>query len=88
MFDIIFSKLLEDKLLRPAMLKEYKDITVSVTHVLPGTDDIDTFSYHLDLLLGIFRSGNQSLKAVCADDRAVLDPARLELLEKSTVPIK
>ena len=84
MFDIIFSKLLEDKLLRPPIEKEYKDIMVVVTPVVPDSDELSTFSYHLDLLLGIFRSGNQSLRSVCADDRAVLDPSRLELLEKST----
>lgn len=84
MFDIIFSKLLEDKLLRPPIEKEYKDITVLVTPVAPECDDLSTFSYHLDLLLGIFRSGNKNLQSVCADDRVVLDPSRLELLEKST----
>jgi hypothetical protein len=84
MFDIIFSKLLEDQLLRSMPTeKEYKDITVSVTACIRGCDDLKTLSYHLDLLLEILRFGNQSLRAVCADDRAVLDPSRLELLEKS-----
>jgi hypothetical protein len=83
MFDIIFSKLLEDQLLRSPVQKEYKDITVSITTCIPGSDDLTTLSYHLDLLLEIFRFGNQNLRAVCADDRAVLDPSRLELLEKS-----
>jgi hypothetical protein len=83
MFDIIFSKLLEDQLLRLPMQKEYKDITVQTTLVAPGTDDLATLSYHLDLLLEIFRFGNQNLRAVCADDKAVLDPSRLELLEKN-----
>jgi hypothetical protein len=86
MFDIIFSKLLQDTLLRPPMQREYKDIIVPVTQFLPQSDDLATFSYHLDLLLGVFRFGNQSLRAVCADDRAVLDPSRLELLEKSLSP--
>jgi hypothetical protein len=54
-----------------------------VTTFQPATDDLLTFCYHLDLLLGIFRFGNQSLRAVCADDRAVLDTGRLEILEKS-----
>jgi hypothetical protein len=83
MFDIIFSKLLEDQLLRSPVQKEYKDITLFVT-TCTGSDDSMTLSYHLDLLLEIFRFGNQNLRAVCADDRAVLDPSRLELLEKST----
>jgi hypothetical protein len=83
MFDIIFSKLLEDQLLRSPVLREYKDITVLATASIPGSDDLTTLSYHLDLLLEIFRFGNQNLRAVCADDRAVLDPSRLELLEKS-----
>jgi hypothetical protein len=84
MFDIIFSKLLEDQLLRLPLLKEYKDITVLVTPCSPDSDDLATLSYHLDLLLDIFRFGNRNLRAVCADDRAVLDPSRLELLEKSS----
>ena len=83
MFDIIFSKLLEDQLLRLPVQKEYKDITVSVTPCSPESDDLTTLSYHLDLLLEIFRFGNQNLRTVCVDDRAVLDPSRLELLEKS-----
>ena len=83
MFDIIFSKLLEDQLLRLPVQREYKDITVMVTPCVPGTDDPATLSYHLDLLLEIFRFGNQNLRAVIADDKAVLDPSRLELLEKS-----
>jgi len=83
MFDIIFSKLLEDQLLRLPVQKEYKDISVMVTPCAPGTDDLATLSYHLDLLLEIFRFGNQNLRAVIADDKAVLDPSRLELLEKS-----
>jgi hypothetical protein len=83
MFDIIFSKLLEDQLLRSPVRKEYKDITLLVT-TCTGSDDLKTLSYHLDLLLEIFRFGNQNLRAVCADDRAVMDPSRLELLEKST----
>jgi len=82
MFDIIFSKLLEDQLLRLPVQKEYKDITVMVTPCAPGADDLATLSYHLDLLLEIFRFGNQNLRAVIADDKAVLDPSRLELLEK------
>jgi hypothetical protein len=85
MFDIIFSKLLEDQLLRLPLLKEYKDITVLVTPFSPDSDDLTTLSYHLDLLLEIFRFGNQNLRAVCADDKAVLDPSRLELLEKSSL---
>lgn len=83
MFDIIFSKLLEDHLLRLPVQKEYKDIKVLVTPCLPASDDLTTLSYHLDLLLEIFRFGNQNLRSVCADDKAVLDPSRLELLEKS-----
>jgi hypothetical protein len=84
MFDIIFSKLLEDKLLRLPSEREYKEIIVLVTPCSPDSDDLTTLSYHLDLLLEIFRFGNQNLRAVCADDKAVLDPSRLELLEKST----
>ena len=83
MFDIIFSKLWEDRLLRLPSQKEYKEITVSVTPYLPESDDLTTLSYHLDLLLEILRFGNQNLRAVCADDKAGLDPSRLELLEKS-----
>ena len=83
MFDIIFSKLLEDRLLRLPVQKEYKDITVLFTPCSPGSDDLTTLSYHLDLLLEIFRFDNQYLRAVCADDKAMLDPSRLELLEKS-----
>ena len=83
MFDIIFSKIWEDPLLRLPSQKEYKEIMVLVTPYLPGSDDLTTLSYYLDLLLEIFRFGNQNLRAVCADDRAVLDPSRLELLEKS-----
>lgn len=83
MFDIIFSKLLEDPLLRLPCEREHKDITVSVTLFKSGEDDLSVLSYHLSLLLQIFRFGNQNLRAVCADDKAVLDPSRLELLEKS-----
>ena len=83
MFDIIFSKLLEDRLLRLPVQKEYKDITVLFTPCCPGSEDLTTLSYHLDLLLEIFRFENQYLRAVCADDKAMLDPSRLELLEKS-----
>jgi hypothetical protein len=84
MFDIIFTKLLEDKLLRLPVQRGYKDTTVLVTTCLPDSDDLMSLSYHLDLLLQIFRLGNRNLRAVCADDRAVLDPSRLELLESST----
>ena len=86
MFDIIFTKLLEDKLLRSPVQRGYKDTTVLVTTCLPDSDDLMSLSYHLDLLLQIFRLGNRNLQAVCADDRAVLDPSRLqlELLESST----
>ena len=83
MFDIIFSKLLEDRLLRLPVQKEYKDITVLFTPCSPGSDDLATMSYHLDLLLEIFRFDNQYLRVVCAEDKAMLDPSRLELLEKS-----
>jgi hypothetical protein len=83
MFDIIFTKLLEDSLLRFAIQKEYKDTTVHVTACVPGSDDMMSLSYHLDLLLQIFRLGNRNLWAVCADDKAVMDPSRLELLETS-----
>ena len=83
MFDIIFSKLFEDQLLRLPQQKDYKEITVLVTPCLPGSDDLTTLSYHLDLLLQIFCFGNYNLRAVCVDDKAVLDPSRLELLERS-----
>ena len=73
-------------MLRLPVQKEYKDITVLITPCLPHSDDLTTLSYHLDLLLEIFRFGNQNLRSVCADDKAVLDPSRLELLEKS-IPI-
>jgi hypothetical protein len=83
MFDIIFTMLLEDRLLRAPVQREYKDIVVSVSPCLAESDDILTLSYHLDLLLDIFRLGNENLRSVCSDDKAVLDPIRLELLEKS-----
>src|SRR5271163_2231447 len=86
MFDIIFSKLLEDRLLRLPMQKEYKDITILFTPCSPGSEDLTTLSYHLDLLLEIFRFDNQYLRVVCAEDKAMLDPSRLELLEKSLTP--
>ncbi len=83
MFDIIFTMLLEDRLLRAPVQREYKNIVVFVSPCLPESDDILTLSYHLDLLLDIFRLGNENLRSVCSDDKAVLDPIRLELLEKS-----
>jgi len=83
MFDIIFKKLLEHDLLRRPVQKEYKDITVSVTTCPPGSEDLRDLSYHLDLLLQIFRFGNKNLRSVCADDKAVVDPSRLEILENS-----
>jgi len=88
MFDIIFTKLLEDRLLRAPVQKEYKDISVLITLCLADSDDVVTLSYHLDLLLDIFRMGNENLRSVCSDDKAVLDPSRLELLEQSLLPWK
>jgi hypothetical protein len=67
--------------------REYKDITVLITPCLADSNDVVTLSYHLDLLLDIFRLGNENLRSVCSDDKAVLDPSRLELLEKSLFPI-
>ena len=86
MFDIIFTMLLEDRLLRAPVQREYKDIVVSVSPCLAESNDVLTLSYHLDLLLDIFRLGNENLRSVCSDDKAVLDPSRLELLEKSLFP--
>jgi hypothetical protein len=88
MFDIIFSKLLEDQLLRLPVQREYKNITVHFTPCSPGSEDLTTLSYHLDLLLEIFRLENKYLRAVCSDDKAMLDPSRLELLEKSFTPAR
>jgi len=88
MFDIIFSKLLEDRLLRLPVHREYKDITILFTPCSPDSDDLTTLSYHLDLLLEIFRFDNQYLRVVCADDKAMLDPSRLEILEKSMMSLK
>ena len=83
MFDIIFSRLLEDPLLRLPVQREYKDIIALVTPASPESDDLTSLSYHLDLLLEILKFGNQNLRIVCAEDKAVLDPSRLELLEKN-----
>ena len=83
MFDIIFLRLLEDPLFRPPVQREYKDITALVTPASPESDDLTSLSYHLDLLLEILKFGSQNLRIVCAEDKAVLDPSRLELLEKN-----
>jgi hypothetical protein len=83
MFDIIFSKLLTDPLLRSPLERQFKDITVFVTLHSPDSDDLSTLSYHLDLLLEILRFGKDNIRTVCAEDMVVLDPSRLEFLEKS-----
>ena len=82
MFDIIFSKLLSDPILRAPGEKQYKGISVQKPPYISESDDVAPLLYHLDLLLEILRLGDENIRAVCTDDRVVLDAARLEFLEK------